>query len=254
MTSSTDASRGASSSPLGTSNGTFASASVRLARTIRCAIVASETRNARAISGVVRPPSSRSVSAIRASVESTGWQQVNTSRSRSSATSSASSAGASVRERDLELAHQLLLLALERAAAPQHVDRAVLRGGHEPGARVVRDARLRPALERGDQRVLREVLGEADVAHDPRQPRDQPRRLDPPDRVDRALGRRCGHVSSARRGLLGRLLRELGDLLDVLGEVRHLTTCRTSMIESSSSGQRIAHSTASSLDFTSITQ
>ena len=91
-------------------------------------------------------------------------------------------------ERDLELAHEFLLLALERRTAPQRVDRAVLGGGHQPGARVVRDARLRPGLQRGDERVLREVLGEAHVAHDPRQPGDQPRRLDPPDRVDRALG------------------------------------------------------------------
>ena len=44
-----------------------ASASVRLARTIRWAIVGSGTRNARAISSVVSPPSSRSVSATRAS-------------------------------------------------------------------------------------------------------------------------------------------------------------------------------------------
>ena len=47
---------------------TFASASVRLARTMRWAMVGSGTRNARAISSVVRPPSRRSVSATRASV------------------------------------------------------------------------------------------------------------------------------------------------------------------------------------------
>ena len=64
----------------------------------------------------------------------------------------------------------------------------MLRGGHEPGARVVRDARLRPLLERGDESVLRELLGEADVAHDPREAGDEPGRLDPPDRVDRAMG------------------------------------------------------------------
>ena len=58
--------------PAGTSNGTRASASVRLARTIRWATVGSGTRNARAISSVVRPPSRRSVSATRASVERTG--------------------------------------------------------------------------------------------------------------------------------------------------------------------------------------
>ena len=45
----------------------------------------------------------------------------------------------------------------------------------------------RPLLERGDQRVLGQLLGQADVAHDPRQPGDEPRRLDPPDRLDRAV-------------------------------------------------------------------
>ena len=88
MTSSTDESRAASSSPRGTSNGTCASASVRFARTMRCAIVGSATRNARAISSVVRPPSRRSVSATRASVDSTGWHAMKTSRSRSSPMSS----------------------------------------------------------------------------------------------------------------------------------------------------------------------
>src|SRR6266852_976051 len=64
----------------------------------------------------------------------------------------------------------------------------MLRGGHEPGTRVVRDARLRPPFERGDERLLREVLGQSDVAHDSRESGDEPRRLDPPDRVDRAMG------------------------------------------------------------------
>ena len=44
-----------------------ASLILRLARTSRCAIVASGTRNARAISSVLRPPSVRSVSATCAS-------------------------------------------------------------------------------------------------------------------------------------------------------------------------------------------
>ena len=56
----------------------------RFARTSRWAIVASGTRNARAISAVVSPPSVRSVSATCASVASAGWQQVKTSSSRSS--------------------------------------------------------------------------------------------------------------------------------------------------------------------------
>src|SRR4030088_768870 len=67
------------------------------------------------------------------------------------------------------------------------IDRALLGGGHEPGARVVRDARLRPLLERGDESILRKVLGQTDIADDPRQPGDEPRRLDPPDCIDGAM-------------------------------------------------------------------
>ncbi len=49
---------------------------MRLARTMRCATVGSGTRKARAISSVVRPPISLSVSATRASGDSSGWQAV----------------------------------------------------------------------------------------------------------------------------------------------------------------------------------
>src|SRR5258707_1868540 len=97
MTSSTEGRRASSSSPRGTSKGTFASRSVRFARTSRWAIVDSLTRNARAVSAVVRPPSSRRVSATRASEESSGWQQVNIRPSRSSPTSSSSAASKSAR-------------------------------------------------------------------------------------------------------------------------------------------------------------
>jgi hypothetical protein len=89
---------------------------------------------------------------------------------------------------DLELAAELLMLALEQLASAQPVDRTVLSGGHEPSARVVRDARLRPPLERGNESILRQLLGETGIAHDPRETGDEPRRLDPPDCVDRAMG------------------------------------------------------------------
>ena len=92
---------------------------------------------------------------------------------------------------------ELLVLALEPLAAPQHVDRAVLRGGHEPGARVVRDARLRPLLERGDERVLRQLLGEADVAHDAREAGDEPW----PTRSARPRRWRDGHRKPSRHRL-----------------------------------------------------
>ena len=104
-----------------------------------------------------------------------------------SSSSAASRSGSAVACLRLELAAELLVLALEQRCVGAAVDRAVLGGGHEPGARVVRDARLRPLLERGDERVLRQLLGEADVAHDPREPGDEPGRLDPPDRLDGAV-------------------------------------------------------------------
>ena len=49
----------------------------RLARLIRCAIVASATRNAFAISAVVSPPTARSVSGIADAGVSAGWQHMN---------------------------------------------------------------------------------------------------------------------------------------------------------------------------------
>ena len=71
---------------------------LRLARARRCAIVGSATRKDRATSLVDRPPSSRSVSATCASMESAGWQQVKMRRSRSSCTgpSSSSARGSSL--------------------------------------------------------------------------------------------------------------------------------------------------------------
>src|SRR3984893_1894835 len=63
----------------------FASTIFRLARTMRCATVDSATRNALAISAVVKPATARKVSATWASWDSAGWQHVKISRRRSSA-------------------------------------------------------------------------------------------------------------------------------------------------------------------------
>jgi hypothetical protein len=48
----------------------------RFAREIRCAIVASSTRTALAISDVVKPPTARSVRAIADAGVSAGWQHM----------------------------------------------------------------------------------------------------------------------------------------------------------------------------------
>ena len=88
----------------------------------------------------------------------------------------------------LQLVAELALLALVERAAAELVDGPVLGGGHEPRARPVRHARLRPPLQRGDERVLRQILREPHVAHEAREPRDESGGLDPPDRLDGAVG------------------------------------------------------------------
>ena len=61
---------------------------------------------------------------------------------------------------------------------------------------------LGPPLERRDERLLREVLGEADVADHAHEAADEPGGLDPPDRLDGrargALAHRCPARSRVR--------------------------------------------------------
>ncbi len=107
----------------------------------------------------------------------------------------------------LEFASELTMLKLEQFAAAQAIDSAMLRGGHQPGARIVGDAGGGPLLKSGDKSILREFFGEPDVAHDAREAGDDPGGLDPPDRFDGAMcvgsrhGYRSHHVRSggARR-------------------------------------------------------
>ena len=132
-----------SSAPRGTSKGTRASASVRLARTMRWAIVGSGTRNARAISSVrqaaeqaQRERDARLGREHRVAGREHEAQEVVADvvvERRLESSARAASAG-------LELVAELLVLALEPRPRRSEVDRAVLGRGHEPGARVVRDA------------------------------------------------------------------------------------------------------------------
>src|SRR5260370_4926392 len=54
-------------------------------------------------------------------------------------------------------------------------------GGHEPCARVIGDADLRPLLKRDNKSILCEFLGQTHIAHDPRETGDDFCRLNPPD-------------------------------------------------------------------------
>src|ERR1700682_2369293 len=96
-----------------------------------------------------------------------------------------------------ELESDLLMFAIQTRAPSQMIDRAMLRGCHEPGGGIIRNTRLRPLLEGRDERVLREILGEPDIAHYPGDPRDEPGGFDSPDCVDRfvCIGSRHGYQS-----------------------------------------------------------
>ena len=103
-------------------------------------------RNALAISSVVSPQTSRSVSAICASGGSAGWQHVKISRRRSSSTPSSLSferlAGVVV-----ESLGKLGERGVEPRAAANGVDRLEPPGRDEPRPRIVRHAVARPLLD-----------------------------------------------------------------------------------------------------------
>ena len=70
------------------------------------------------------------------------------------------------------------------ATEPQSIDRAVARGGRDPGPGVVGDSALRPGADRLDERLLDRVLGQIEVAEDPDQGRDRPSPLLPEEPLD----------------------------------------------------------------------
>src|SRR5712664_1454912 len=96
----------------------------------------------------------------------------------------------------IELAAKLLVLALEELAAAKKIKGAMLGGGHEPGTRVLRDARLLPLLERGNERILGEIFSKTYIAHDSHEAADEPGRFDSPDGVNRSMN--IGGVHSHR--------------------------------------------------------
>ena len=110
---------------------------------MRCAIVASGTRKALAISAVVSPPTARRVSASCDGGETAGWQQ-STSRSRVS-----SVAGDRGVVRGFEVEDRALPAATGALAAPG-IHQPATRDRDEPRARIVGDALLRPLLRRRD--------------------------------------------------------------------------------------------------------
>ena len=72
------------------------------------------------------------------------------------------------------LGGELVAALLEPLGPADVVDGPALGRGHQPGGGIVGDAGRRPLLERGDQRVLGELLGPPDVMDEPGQPGDDP--------------------------------------------------------------------------------
>ena len=227
---------------------------------IRAAIVGTGTTNARAISSVVRPAIIRRVSATRASGDehrvAGGEHQPQhvVVDGRLELDLIHRIGGSSVGS---EVAADQLDLALERHAAADRVDAAAPGDRHEPGARVVRHAGLRPLLERGHERVLREVLGQPDVANDTDQAGDDPRGLHPPDRLDgppdgglRPRIRHCWRAATSSRSFCSDACSS-GVRLSPKSSASKIGRTSTSV---SWNGERLSHSTASSIEATSQTQ
>ena len=156
---------------------------------MRCATVDGVVRKACAISSVVRPHTSRSVSATWASGVNAGWQHVKISRRRSSSTVSSSHAAAIGRRgfdsrspahpapRRIGPAGACTSIALKRP------------GRHEPGPRILGHAVLGPSLDRGDERIVERFLGAVEVAEQANQRREDTPRLGAVDGLDRLAAR-----------------------------------------------------------------
>src|SRR5438128_6351408 len=81
----------------------------------------------------------------------------------------------------LEVASDLDMFLSPHPVTPEEIDGAMFGGRHEPGPRILWNAFVRPLLERGHERVLREIFSSADVARHARQRRDESGRFDTPD-------------------------------------------------------------------------
>ena len=79
---------------------------------------------------------------------------------------------------------QQLALPLERAVAPDPVDRAVLRHGHDPGPGIPGGAVTRPALDGQRKGLLHGVLGALEIAERARKHCDGAPPLLPEDGFD----------------------------------------------------------------------
>ena len=87
----------------------------------------------------------------------------------------------------LDLMPELLVLALDELCVPKVIERAVLRGRHQPRAGIVGHPDFRPPFECRQQRFLRDLLGQTDIANESCNAANDLGRFDAPDGVERAM-------------------------------------------------------------------
>lgn len=155
------------------------------------------------------------------------------------------------------LARERHRMTREEVGSAEAVDRATLGDRHEPSARQARHPFTRPALERRDQRVSREIFGAADVVRHAREAGDEawkldaPRRLDPnPQIVARfaQTGRACASNSTRSCSSLAICSGVVAGAKSAASNTRRMS------ISVRSNGARRIHAIASSRDATSISQ
>ncbi len=152
----------------------------------RFSIAAWVLTNALAISLTLKPHRMWRTSATCASSGNRGWQQENIMRSRSSLIAVAAKSS-STRERPfaLEKPPQFGRERARRSLAPQDIERAVLRGRHQPGGRIFRHAAEFPHLHRAAEGILHGILSQREVVdpEDPRQRGDHASRIAPEEMI-----------------------------------------------------------------------
>src|ERR1700733_4505363 len=74
----------------------------------------------------------------------------------------------------IDFASEFLVFTVKKFLSAEGIDGAMLRRGHEPGARIIRDARLWPTFESGDECVLCQIFRQTDVTHHARESGDEP--------------------------------------------------------------------------------
>ena len=89
---------------------------------------------------------------------------------------------------ELGLPGDLGRLLHEAPASAQPIDRAIARGGRDPGTGIRGDAALRPGLQGGDERLLDGLLGKVEVTEDPDQGRDRSALLLAEQAIDDLVG------------------------------------------------------------------